>query len=241
MKLTIGNSYQGRPIKCVRIGNARPIIILQYGIHAREYITTALAYRQIANTLLSGARATCYFIPSANPDGLEIAKTTAPLYKANARGVDLNLNFDADFGRYATSRVPSGEGYAGEYPFSERETQAIRDLTLEVMPDITVSYHAKGEVVYYDYNTYGREHKRQKYYGDIISRSTGYPLLKSENSSGGYKDWCVKRGIAAYTVEVGSDSLSHPIGIEQLDIIYEQNKNVIEDLISGYKIYEGGV
>ena len=48
-------------------------------------------------------------------------------WKANARGVDLNRNFDIGWASYIGAPAPYGEGYKGPSPASEPETQA-RDL-----------------------------------------------------------------------------------------------------------------
>ncbi|MBO5335355.1 MAG: hypothetical protein J6A87_05195, partial [Clostridia bacterium] len=48
--------------------------------------------------------------------------------------------------------------------------------------------------------------------GQVLSRTTGYPLRLARGSVGGYKDWCVRSlGIPSYTVELGDDRLSHPL------------------------------
>ena len=61
-----------------------------------------------------------------------------------------------------------------------------------------------------------------------IADTTGYAIKSTPNSAGGYKDWCIQKlKIPALTIEVGKDSLSHPIKEEYLDEIYCENKGVI--------------
>ena len=68
---------------------------------------------------------------------------------------------------------------------------------------------------------------RDKQIGEVLSESTGYPLILTENSTGGYKDWCINTlKIPAYTIEVGDENLPHPLGIETLPEIYARNKNI---------------
>ena len=43
--------------------------------------------------------------------------------------------------------------------------------------------------------------------------------------------------IPALTIEVGSDELSHPIGEEFLEEIYEKHKDIANDLIFAYNVY----
>ena len=69
-----------------------------------------------------------------NIDGVEIAINNKPLYKANANGVDLNVNFDAKWGSGESNLTTiNDENYIGKHPFSESETKALRDFTLILM------------------------------------------------------------------------------------------------------------
>ena len=113
----------------------------------------------------------------------------------------------------------------GKYPFSERETKALRDFTLDVMPDATISYHSKGEEIYWYF--YQKHADRDLKMAKEVSFVTGYPLVTATSSAGGYKDWCIEKlKIPSLTIEVGGDELSHPIGKEHLDKRYEKNKKV---------------
>ena len=68
---------------------------------------------------------------------------------------------------------------------------------------------------------------RDRLIGEQLSKVTGYPLLATENSAGGYKDWCIRNlKIPSYTIEIGREELPHPIGEENLPEIFEQNKDV---------------
>ena len=61
-----------------------------------------------------------------------------------------------------------------------------------------------------------------------MAEITGYAIKSTPDSAGGYKDWCIQKlKIPALTIEVGDDSLSHPIKLENLDRIYQENKGVI--------------
>ena len=98
-----------------------PKIIITYSIHAREYITTYLALNQIKDFARFGKRGCVYFVPMINIDGVKKALSKNPLYKANARGVDLNVNFDARWGKGEKNvRVKGAQNYIGTHPFSER-------------------------------------------------------------------------------------------------------------------------
>ena len=136
------------------------------------------------------------------------------LWKANARGVDLNVNFDANFGQGRQNVFsPAPENYVGEYPFSEPETRALRDFTLETGPDLTISYHAKGRLVYWYFGQRGEAKERDRRIAAAAAKTLGYSLGAAfTDSAGGYKDWCVSAlGIPALTIETVRDTLAHPL------------------------------
>lgn len=233
-KFSIGKSYCNRDIYCFKIEKTKsPIIIVQYAIHAREYVTTYLAMRQIKQFVKEARFGTVYFIPAVNPDGIYISLYKKPLYKANARGVDLNVNFDARWGTGKSNKRKVGDSdFIGMHPFSEPETLALRDFTISVKPNATISYHAKGEEIYWQFFQPCKDALRDENYAKRLSNVTGYAVKRTPNSAGGYKDWCIEKlKIPAFTIEVGKDSLSHPIGKKNVKDVYKKNKKVITTLI----------
>lgn len=204
-KCVIGYSCQGREIFAFHTGKrtGRQFIAV-YAVHAREWITARLALVHLKKGVKSGG----WIIPLLNPDGALISQTTFPLWKSNVRGVDLNCNFDAEWGSgRLNTKSRGGENCIGDYPFSEPETASLRDFTVKVRPYVTLSFHTKGEEIYWEFCGMG-----DKRGAEIISRATGYKVKKIYGSAGGYKDWCIQKlKIPAYTVECGSDGLCHPI------------------------------
>lgn len=221
-KRIIGKSAEGRNLYALYVGSeAGPQILSQYAIHGREWITSLIALYHVRRGL---ARGGAWVLPLTNPDGAQLSEIGGkPLWKANANGVDLNVNFDARWGTGASNVThPAPENYIGPAPFSEPETRALRDFTLEVRPACTVSWHTKGEEIYWEFHQPLAKRMRDQKLARVLARSTGYPLITVKNSAGGYKDWCIERlNIPAFTVEVGSDSFTHPIG-----------RNVLPDLIN---------
>jgi len=219
----IGHSVLGRPIHAFHVGpyNDNQIIITG-AIHAREWITALLIVELVkvySRTQLPGG---IWFIPLCNPDGVEIALDGGePLWKANACGVDLNVNFDADWGGGAQNvRVAGPENYIGLCPNSEPETKTLIDFTLKVNPKATVAYHSKGELVYYSSDI-------SKPIAEQVGEITGYTPERTQNSTGGYSDWVsMHLCVPALTIEVGNDDYPHPIGVDKLSEIFEQNKEV---------------
>ena len=254
-KAIIGKSTFGRKIYAFKIGDGAPVGIAQYAIHAREYITSYLALKHFQVGLFKGS---FWIIPLVNPDGATLSQTGLQsvrresdkrkllalngnsadfsLWKANGRGVDLNVNFDARWGTGAkNTRCAGSENYIGKKPFSEPETRALKNFTQKINPDYTVSYHTKGEEIYWYFYQSMRTCPRDKRLAFALSRSTGYPLSLAKGSAGGYKDWCIQAlGIPSFTVEAGDDQLCHPLGLETLDDIVEKNANALYDLSKEY-------
>ena len=227
----IGKSYNKRKIYYFKVRKTDyPIILVQYGIHAREHITCHLAFEQINHFVKKGKSGTVYFIPALNPDGINVSIAKFPLFKSNARCVDLNLNFDARFGCGKTNRREfSLDNFIGSKPFSEKESKAIRDFTLRVKPNLTISYHSKGQEIYFDFHQNKKEFLRDLYYAYLVAKCTGYKIVTGLDSAGGYKDWCVEKlKIPALTIEVGSDDLIHPITEKDLPKIFKENEQVLK-------------
>ena len=264
----IGKSVLERYIYAIKFDFcSKNTVIIQGSIHAREHITTSLICEQIKdvsknyNKLKANLTPNIVFVPMVNPDGVELCckgiKSVKnrkikkflleinegkdfSLFKANVNGVDLNTNFDAKWGSGKENKLfASSNGYVGRSPMSEPEVQALVYLTKEIRPFFTISYHSKGQEIYYQFFNKINE-KRDRKIAKILARSLKYKIVNTENSSsGGYKDWCVQKfNIPSVTIEVGKDSLSHPLTERELGQIYKRNKNVVFLLSKIQKEYE---
>ena len=246
-KEIIGKSTEGRNIYAMFMGTrGAPQGISQYAMHAREWIGAHLALWHLRRGLVRGG---VWVVPLVNPDGAllvqEGAESLSParraelcylngggdfsLWKANARGVDLNVNFDARWGTgEQNTRTRGAAGCVGDMPFSEPETRALRDLTLAVSPHFTVSYHTKGEEIYWRFHQPLWRARRDKRLARVLSVVTGYPLKDTPRSAGGYKDWCIEKfRIPAFTVEAGRESFAHPLGLAALGDVVTKNLDVL--------------
>lgn len=230
-------------------------------VHAREHITTDLVCKMLDDGLFDNVKNfNVSFILMANPDGVELVygglfsvpenyqtflKTINnggdcfKLWKANGRCVDINNNFDANYGTNVHNKTPASSGYIGKFAESEKETQAIVNYTKSKKIFLSISYHSKGEEIYFNFFQNKHDLKRDKIIAKRFSKSTGYKIKNVENvSSGGYKDYCVQKlHVPALTIEVGSDKLIHPIGEEYLDEIFLKHKNVAKDVEFAYNVF----
>ncbi|MBQ9729088.1 MAG: hypothetical protein IJV85_05800 [Clostridia bacterium] len=253
-KRIIGKSVFGRNLYAFQVGSGSPVGIAQYAIHGREFITARLALKQYSVGVKKGSM---WFIPLINPDGCLLSEKgleSVPkkrdrerllqwndgedfsLWKANGRGVDLNVNFDADWGKGVKNVHTAGaENYIGRRPFSEPESRALRRFTQSIRPDYTVSYHTKGEEIYWYFSQSLRVCGRDKALAVALSTSTGYPLCYAKGSVGGYKDWCIQTlKIPAFTIEAGADYFTHPLCESGLCNIWERNRYALYDLSVAY-------
>lgn len=256
----VGESELGQSIPYVFVGKKNGnYMIVQGAMHAREHLT-ALIVVCLAKQLIKNSQALLdggiYFIPMTNPDGVRLCqegigwidnkevqnnllalnggKSDFSLWKANAMGVDLNVNFDAKWGQGAQNVFePAPQNYVGSEPCSAREAQALAEFTARVKPCVTLSYHLKGEEIYWDFYQDERRLARDKRYAQAIAKLTGYKLVSTRGSVGGYKDWCVDYlKIPAYTIEVGSDVYPHPFPYDQLAVILRQNNDIPRRLLN---------
>lgn len=254
-KEIIGKSIFGRNVYALKCGEGTPVGLAQYAMHGREYVTAKLATEHFKRGVKRGS---VWILPLVNPDGAllsEIGISTAPkeereflrelngkedfsLWKANGRGVDLNVNFAARWGKGAKNVfLPSAENYVGQSPFSEPESRALKEFTKRIRPNYTVSFHTKGEEIYWRFYQTKIRQERDGELADAVSKATGYPLKDAKGSAGGYKDWCVQSlKIPAFTIEVGKDEYTHPLGDNALQDIIKKNIDVLDVLSKAYRI-----
>ena len=207
-------------------------------------------YRGISNAEIL-KDVTIHFVPSSNPDGVAISQFGLSginndsirqlvskiggdyeQWKANARGVDLNRNFDAGWTEFVGSAYPSSERYKGTTPGSEPESAALIRLTQNGHIKRAISYHTVGALIYWYYKQSGTVLAESQKFAEEISRATNYPLDGDYTSvdAAGYKDWAVyKFGIPSITIETGAESgiYVNPVPQYLFDQIWERNKNVV--------------
>lgn len=167
--IVIGTSLEGRPIRGIRIVGAggsggKPDVMYAGGIHAREWITT-MAMPYLAETLLTSYgtdplltelvdRINFYVVPVQNVDGFSYTQSNR-MWRKNRRpngdgsfGVDLNRNYATGWGGEGSSGSTSSETYRGTAPFSEPESQAMRDYLLS-LPNLSgfMDVHSYGQLI----------------------------------------------------------------------------------------------
>ncbi len=171
-------THEGRPIYYVKISDnpnqneAEPEVFYNAVTHAREpggliqmiyYMWYLLEnYEDDPEMQYLVNNTEMYFVPVINPDGYlfnEANYDNGDIYwRKNRRdngdgtfGVDLNRNYGYEWGfdNNGSSPNTSSQTYRGSEPFSEPETQNIRDFCNEHLFKICMNYHTYGNLLIY--------------------------------------------------------------------------------------------
>merc|ERR1719502_242838 len=109
-------------------------ILLTFGMHGREYMSSEIALSFLSQLCRKSSRteallqhAAFKILPLINPSGrsfVTVKQRSCAEQRKNARGVDINRNFDVQFEDGSASHMT--EDYRGSAAFSEVETQLVR-------------------------------------------------------------------------------------------------------------------
>lgn len=245
-----GKSVQQRELYYITLGTGDYKVFINGAHHGMEWITSAMLIRfckelsDCADRFLPFCgydtqkllqRCTLFVLPMVNPDGVQKGIETPSLaarWQSNARGVDLNHNYNAGWQiakeaeRHAGITEPGPTRYGGEFPESEPETKAMVGLTRREEFDIALCYHTQGEEIYYQY---GANHPRRcSTLAKAFASVSGYKLAAPPAiaSHAGYKDWFIQTfQKPGFTIEAGRGT--NPLPISQLEDMYRKNKPLL--------------
>lgn len=206
-KQLIGNTIENRPVYTVKISDNpnidenEPEVLYTALHHAREpegmmqmfyfmyYLLENYNTNPAVQYLVNNRQ--MYFIPVVNPDGYEYNRTTNPsgggMWRKNRRnnggsyGVDLNRNY----GPYSywnapnggSSTTPSSDTYRGTAPFSEPETDIIRNFLSTRRIKNALNYHTYSNLLIYPYGALSHETPDSlifREYANDMTRYNGY-------------------------------------------------------------------
>ncbi|XP_050328005.1 carboxypeptidase B [Bactrocera neohumeralis] len=165
----IGVTHHKRPLEVLRISNGNPknwAVFIDAGMQARDWLSPAALTLAISKlTWLWDKEPSVmhnidwYFLPVANPDGYQYARITDRLWTKNryfdsqtgCYGVNLNRNYDYQWGGAGSSENPCKNLFRGPKKFSEPETKAIRTFmhNMREFLGAYVSFGAYGQAIAY--------------------------------------------------------------------------------------------
>lgn len=304
---SIGESVEGRTLYRAVLGNkdTKRKILIQAGIHGREYISSQLVMRMLEYYLTNYEtgyykdhfytelfdKVCFHIIPMSNPDGVSISQmgedavtsemtvnimrnayerdketmihavdTNGDLYwydtyanpaydryaegydeiityeeylsqwKANANGVDINRNFNAGWEDIQQKDGPGYDSFKGYSPDSEPETKALETLVESTDFECIISYHARGQLIYYDAEGNTQEMSdSSEMLAESASELLRYRPVNCKDSAnvvlGGFGDWTMlRKGVTSITIEVGKRPC--PVGKEELLSIWNRNREL---------------
>lgn len=244
-KFSIGTSVEGRPIWVVKVSDnpnideAEPEVFYNSLIHAREPAGAAAllnVIRHLVTEYGTDVEATdivddreLYFLPVVNPDGYAYNEETNPdgggLWRKNRRivsggtGIDLNRNFSFKWGYDDIGSSPSvtSEVYRGASPFSEPETQALRDFVISRNFSVCNNVHTYSNLFLWPYG-YDRIFSHQEDFfsvlGDSLAQFNSYTAEVSWTlypTNGAADDWMwgdtlSKPRLVSITTEIGGNT-----------------------------------
>ncbi|HEX2948024.1 MAG TPA: M14 family zinc carboxypeptidase, partial [Armatimonadota bacterium] len=194
-------------------------------------------------------QASIWIVPMVNPDGVAITQQGAPAvadsislmklnhgsmdfssWKSNARGVDLNRQYAADWQHIDNPAPSPGPSmYKGIAPLTEPEVIAMQQFALSQPFRIHAAFHAAGEVIFWHFHQQGALYARSLQIARRLHLLTGYRLVgpQQHESGGGYKDWVVTSlHVPAYTFEVGTMSRQQAVPLAEYPRIWRQMQSV---------------
>ena len=237
----------------VGVEEGEPEFLLMALHHAREWPTSETALHIILN-LTDGYgvddriswlidNREIWIVPVVNPDGLDFALTDDNWWRKNRRdnlddnfGVDLNRNYNGSengdplgaWGGAGTSNLTSSDVYCGEAPFSEPETQAIRDLARAHDFQIAFDFHTYDDSVMWPWGYTANLTKDDEYLVDIgqqLAALNGYAAAQSVDlyaTTGDSLDWLYgSLDIFAFLFEMGATEFHPRWQDDVLEIVYE--------------------
>lgn len=247
-EVTVGNRHASRSLLVVSTLHAREymaslLCMSQIEYYARNY-REVIGDRKVSDVL---NRICIRYIPMANPDGVTISQEgilgihskklrkrlkkiskgeNLTVWKANAKGVDLNRNFPYQF---QVQGKAGSQGYSGANPVNSKEAAAInrriRALKGSQLKAV-IHYHAMGSVIYGSSQHAGSASAAagtQRMY-QTAREITGYSSA-GNGRSGGLREYimCTLQ-LPSITLEIGRHTCPGPIS--EFPAIWKANANL---------------
>jgi hypothetical protein len=160
-----------------------------------------------------------WFVPVVNPDGLDYVFSHNRWWRKNRKqdeanpdsyGVDLNRNYDFDWGKCGqNSTVSSSEVYMGSAPSSEIEVQVMDRFNALLKSQLIISFHSSGDEVLFPYvcRQGGAITDQSVYYGlrDRLADEIGFGKRYASSSGEDFEHYFHRHGSYAFLLEIGQE------------------------------------
>lgn len=206
---------------------------------------------------------TIWVVPMVNPDGVSLVQKGLEAFpedmqqsllkmnkgssnfnswKANAKGIDLNRQYPANWNNIKNNAgQASAMNYKGSKPLETKENQALIKLTYEINPQLAISNHSTGRIIFWNFHTLEQNLSRDYKLALELSDLTGYSLVKptADPSGGGYTDWFIQTfGKPAFTPEMAPYNNGTPVATKYFENEWQrQRKVMVWAAESAYKIW----
>lgn len=261
-----GQTFEGRNITLLKLGlknleqREKPVIWMDCGIHAREWIAPAFcqwfikeivqSYNTSAHLKLMLQNLDFYVTPVINVDGYMHSwkenttrrwrkSRSSPPPGSSCYGVDLNRNFNANWGTVGVSFDSCSDTYCGTGPGSEPEAKAVMDFIEKMLKKVLcfLTIHSAGQLILLPY---GHPQIKAPNYEELVSvgeaaaaemkklHGMDYTVGTSPQilygNSGSSRDWARLSGIPfSYTFELrDTGEFSHLLPEDQIEPACEE-------------------
>jgi hypothetical protein len=203
----VGYSQAGRPLTVYEVGAGPRALFIMGGQHGGPEVNTVRLTWQLLTHFEENPHEIppeirLVLMPEANPDGLARGS------RQYVSGVDPNRNWGgSDWSPdTADSNGAIRPGLGGTEPFSELETQAIRDYVLWLRPALVINYHSRGGFILGG---------RSGAFGEAYAQASGYSRPTPGGGAGGvlgYRAtgsmnvWLGEQGIPGMLIELSTNS-----------------------------------
>ena len=154
------------------------------------------------------------------------------VWQANARGVDINHNFNAGWNELKNRelsmniKAPSATRFGGNAPESEPETKALTNLCKRNNFDRAIAFHSQGREIYC---SFGKHTPVMSFrLASVLSQASGYNISVPEDiaTGGGFKDWFIEKfRRPALTIEMGKGK--NPLPLSDFEPEYKIMLNML--------------
>ncbi|WP_455391416.1 M14 family zinc carboxypeptidase [[Eubacterium] cellulosolvens] len=260
----------------VSLHHAREWITVEVILYVLDYFLNNYQTNTTLGNIINTTE--LWFVPVMNPDGFhysqygrdDINNTNSNQWRKNCNetngnpgfqdndwargdGVDLNRNYGYQWGydNMGSSGNPNDVTYRGSAPFSEVETQLIRDFSLDMKFKLAISYHSYSQLILFPWSYDDFDTPHDALFNEIAKNMAQYNNYRYGNPKDGViyncngeaLDWLYHNlTCLAFTFELGTVFIPSPSLIPSICQKNLEPSILIAKLADDpYKIFKSGI